>query len=318
MGEYGRVALGSCIASLLIAGTTLKVASTPIDAGGPPSPAVQETTRLLFDVASVRDNRLGSQERRAVTMRMLPNGRYEATNVSVRLLIMRAYGVRDFQIVGGPSWIRTDRFDIHAKAPENFEPGQTQDMVRSLLAERFGLVIRTEKREFAVYSLVRAGNGRTLGLGIRRVTPECEAMLSAGSPLAAASTGGRGVAGGAGGRSLGPSLAGDSMCGREVAFGMGAFTMKGNELSTFVSRLTEETRQIVIDRTGLTGHYDIDLRWGTDRFVASPGTSQDLPPDSGGPSIFTALREQLGFKLESVKAPVDVLVIEAVSRPSDD
>jgi uncharacterized protein (TIGR03435 family) len=89
-------------------------------------------------------------------------------------------------------------------------------------------------------------------------------------------------------------------------------------LSSLVFRLTQETGQAVINKTGLTGHYDIDLEWASERFAPRPDATAGPAPGFGGPSIFTALREQLGLKLESTKGPVDVLVIDHVEQPTPD
>lgn len=217
-------------------------------------------------------------------------GGLRVTNVPLRNVITMAYGIRDFQLSGGPGWIGTDRYDITAK-PERVEsvgaaadPMQMTDeqrkvrdeqwktRVRKLLAERFGLVVHTETREAPIYLLTVAKTGSKL----KEVTPV---------PGANQGTSG----------------------GRGRSQGMAApVVLLTNTLSNILGRT-------VVDKTGLTGKYDYLLEWSPDVAAAD---ATDAAAGSG-PTIFTAVQEQLGLKLESSKGPVDTIVIDHVDRPSE-
>ena len=129
---------------------------------------------VSFEVASVRENRLSRQRAGRPIVRQHPAGHFNASWVTLRSLIMSAYDVPTYRIVDAPGWIATDRFDIDAKAPESFEQGQTWAMVRSLLEERFGLIVHKEKRRLSAYALDWVGTGRRLGAGIREPSAECD------------------------------------------------------------------------------------------------------------------------------------------------
>jgi uncharacterized protein (TIGR03435 family) len=123
-----------------------------------------------FEVASVKPNTSGA---RASSTHTLPGGRVTATNVTVRQLILGAYGLRGLQLTGGPSWIDSDRFDIDARAPENTPPEQVFPLVRALLADRFKLVVHTETREQPIYALVLARADKKLGPQLKESTLDC-------------------------------------------------------------------------------------------------------------------------------------------------
>jgi len=291
--------------------------SQPVDARaaqpGPSAPA--------FEVASIKPNNSGDGR---VMMSNQP-GRYTASNVTLRLLIRNAYQLQDFQISGGPGWIASDHFDIVAKIDASVQdeiaaagpraPGQgpttLQLMIRSLLAERFKLVVHTETKEQPIYALVLARSDGRLGPQLKKSETDCAAVMAAAR--------GRGP-----GRGLppGPPQPGDPIpCGFRI--GMGNMAAGGAPLAQFANSLGMFTGRVVQDRTGLTGNYDFNLTWTPDQMPQrAPGTPADQPIrvngfdiDPNGPSIFTALQEQLGLKLDSQRGPVEMLVIDRAEHP---
>lgn len=230
-----------------------------------------------FDVASIklnksRDSSSGSSTR--------PGGRLTVTNETLRQLIRDAYVLQDFQVVGGQGWTSDDRFDIVAKAEGNPDADQIRLMLRSLLAERFHLIVHGETKEMPVYALVRAREDGKLGPSLIVSDVDC------GGPTAQARP-----------------------CGAHMNSGSKGATLVAvsTTMARLAASLSSQLQRIVLDRTGLAGGFDIDLRW-------TPETAAD----TSGPSLFTAVQEQLGLKLESTRGPVDLLVIDHVEPPTPD
>jgi uncharacterized protein (TIGR03435 family) len=214
-------------------------------------------------------------------------------------LITYAYQVRDFQISGGPDWVRSERFDIEAKEPDELReelqklpPEQRWEkdysLVQSMLADRFKLKVRQETRELPIYALVVAKSG-----------PKLEAAA--------------------------PGVGIESHT-RHFLMGKDHLTADGSDMAYLAWALAQQLGRTVLDQTGLKGNFKLALHWTPDpgqpdlsRGPADATLAADTPPasDSSGPSIFTALEEQLGLKLESTKGPVDVLVIDHIERPSE-
>jgi uncharacterized protein (TIGR03435 family) len=248
-------------------------------------------------------------------------GRYVATNVSVRLLIRNAYQLQDFQITGGPGWLASDRFDINAKVPDEFRtmtppapgsgPGPLALMIRALLAERFKLVVHNETKESPIYALILARSDGKLGPQLKQSDVDCAAMFGAGR--------------GRGGPMPppGPPPPGERMpCG--VRIGPGNMAVGAGTMAQFANSLGMFAGRIVLDRTGLAGNWDIDLTWTPDN-LPRPAGAGDPPPlingvavDPNGPSLFTAVQEQLGLKLDSQRGPVELLVIDRAEKPVED
>jgi len=271
-----------------------------------------------FEVASVKHNKSDSP---GVRLLFQPGGRFVAENVTLQFLIAAAYGdprpLADFQIVGGPKWINADRFTVIAKAEGDPQPGPDGPppimflMLRTMLAERFKVKVHDETREMPIYTLVKARNDGRLGEHLKPSTTDCAALMkSAGRDRPPAP----------------PSPTERPPCGMRVGFGnlsVGGMTVL--QFSGAISRMPGINR-VVLDRTGLDGAYDIDLQWTPDQLPPRPaGGAPDGPlrvngvdVDPNGPSIFTAIQEQLGLKLESSKGPVHVIVIDALDQPIDD
>ena len=279
------------------------------------TPAADAPSRS-FEVASVKPNTANDNR---TMIGFQPGGRYSAVGAPLRFIIRNAFRVQESQLLGLPEWTRTERFDITAKADvPNPTPEMMSEMLRSLLIERFKLVTHRETREMPVYDLVLARADGKLGPELKPSTLDCEAMRAArrgGPPEAGRMTmplgrGGpapdaRGVAPGAV-----PSCAMRMMPGN--------FTASGGSLNQLAETLEMQAGRIVRNKTGLTGGYDFSLTFTPEQMTG--GRAPDAPAaDSGSaPSIFTALQEQLGLKLDSVRAPVEVVVVDRVERPTPD
>ena len=238
-----------------------------------------------FEVASVRENRSVNSR----TLMDAAGGRYTVTNASLRILILNAFGLQDAQLVGAPGWISDTRYDIAAvrgAAPVEQIPA----MMRQLLADRFKLKTHAETREMTMYALVMARADRRAGASLKAVS--CE------------------------GRPLLPQ-AGTLPCNTRF-IGPGRLRAGGLTMAEFAPLLTTLVDRIVIDRSGLDGRYDFDLTWTPEQPAKDAPVNDRLPAaDTSGVSVFTALQEQLGLRLNGQRGPVDVLVVDNIERPTD-
>jgi uncharacterized protein (TIGR03435 family) len=229
-------------------------------ASGPP------VARGQFDVTSVKPNRTGSD---GSTLKTLPGGKFVATNANLKALIQFAFGIRDFQIIGGPRRLGTDAFDVLASTGSagDLSEEQLRPALQALLAERFQLKFHRDMRELPTYSLTIARNG-----------PKLTEHTGDGGPS---------------GRTL-------------FSGGKATLTAAKVPASMLAEQLGHLVERPVVDNTGLRGLYDFKLEW-----------SPDQAAGSAGPSIFTAVQEQLGLKLESTRGPVEVIVIDSAEKPSE-
>jgi uncharacterized protein (TIGR03435 family) len=235
--------------------------------------AAQATTPPAFDVASVK-----------LVVRDVPNhpvglrinhGTLNVDDGRLRQIIGLAYGIQRVNVLGGPDWIDIDKFTIIAKADSpDATPEQIKLMLQTLLAERFKLALHKDTKEIRVYTLTVGKNGSKL-----KETPEEE---------------------------KGSSNVGGTPRGLQMVY------RKANIL-LLVNTLANMLGSPVVDKTGLTGRYDIRLEWTDDRFRRpADSMSADLAPD-----LFTALEEQLGLKMEVKKGPAEVLVVDHAERASE-
>jgi uncharacterized protein (TIGR03435 family) len=300
----GRAGIVNASVTIAIAGLVVLALSPLRAVTSAQLPAPED--QLAFDVASVKPNVSGDMR---VTVEALPGGRFSATNAPLRTLIREAYALQAFQLSGGPGWLDSDRFDIVAKSDANLAPVQTRVMLRALLAERFKLSVHTETRDLPRYALVLARADGKLGPQLRRTGADCTQApewLGIGPPPVRAPPlrGSPRSFGGAGE---------DAPC-RSVGPGSGgAIRFRGITLEAFAKFLAMPVRRPVIDRTGLSGDFDIELEMTAE--LGPPPPPPGLPDQvdrASAPSIFTALQEQLGLRLDSQRGPVDVLVIDRV------
>jgi uncharacterized protein (TIGR03435 family) len=294
------VAAGMAFSSFVFGLSGPLPAQAQQQAGSAGSPAQAAAQSLSFEVASIKPS---EGDGRMVRIQMSPGGRYSASGVTVKMLMQQAYDVKDFQIVGGPAWMSSAPFDINAKSEDpNVARDQVRLMLQSLLAERFQLKFHRETRELPVYALVVGRNGPKLQLSAIQPAPE-------GAPATAPKPGAT-PAGGVGAK------AGGTM----MSMGRGQISAQMAPMAAIVNMLAQQLGRPVIDKTDLKGNFDFKLEWTPDETARSLGigTGGDAAPaaDSSGPSIFTAVQEQLGLRLESQKGPVEVLVIDAVEKPS--
>ena len=268
---------------------------------------VEPATPVAFEAASIRPNKSGDFSQ---FIRRQPGGRFTATNMPLRVLITYAYQLQQAQLVGGPSWIANDRFDIVAKMegdPAPVAPGAGPDplmlAMRTLLTERFKLVTHKETRDLDVYALTVVKSDGKLGAAIKPSTTDC-AALTAGRR-------------GGGAPPPPPDPNGPVVCG--LRGNIGRISMGGFLVSEFARSLQGLAGRLIIDRTGLKGPYDLELTFAQDRPNGPLPPGVELPPvDPNAPNLFTALQEELGLKLESTKAPIEVLVIDSIEQPSLD
>lgn len=261
-----------------------------------------------FEVASVKPNTSGDDRRRGVGLP--PGGRFIVTNLPLRAVIRFAYDIQDFQLSGGPAWLNSAPYDIEAKAaPAQINangqvPTETmRAMVRALLTDRFKLSARRERRQLAVYALVVARNDKRLGPHLQPASVDCEALAQSGQRPAA------------------PAPAVGPVCGGQLR--PGHITLNGFGLSRLAMNLSTWVDRVVLERTGLIGTFNVDLEWTPEQrpqfdSIGAPARPIEIPTERSGPSIFTAVEEQLGLKLESTQGPVEVLVIDHVETPTAD
>ena len=258
---------------------------------------------LAFDVASIKLNSSGSV---AKEIGPAPDGRFHATNSPPRDLIAFGYGISQdsaaVRIVSAPRWADDERYDVNAKVTGTWTPEQMREMVRAMLTDRFGLVAHRETREMPIYSLVVASATST---GLRRSQVDqsaCDARRAAirrREPVPPPV----------------PSAAPICGSGRTIP---GMITGVGFSIESLSASLGRFVDRVVANNTRLTGLWDFELRWAPEQL---PNVAPGAPPvnvDPNGPSIFTALQEQLGLKLESTRGPIDILVIDHVARPTPD
>jgi uncharacterized protein (TIGR03435 family) len=279
-----------------------------------------------FEVASVKlsdPNQTGPLASIPI-VRPLAGGRFTASNVTLRVLVRLAYGVQDFQIDGGPSWQTSQRFDINAKAEDATASSMVQlpPMLKALLADRFKLKVRTESRETPVHALVIARSDGKLGPKLTPSTADCSNAAAEQQKLAEALARG----GPAAAAALLPKPGETRTCAVTPLMGADGFGIRANGQSLIIltQLLTQVTGRIVHDTTGLTGLYDWEMKFDPQALLQVAAQSGiNLPPGvtlpaSDSPSLLTALREDLGLKLESERGPVDFIVIESAELPTPD
>jgi len=242
-----------------------------------------------FAVASVKPSQVDTLTSRPGAF--LPEG-FVAQNATLRILIHRAYPEftdRPGRIVG-PDWIDNARYDVEGKAGNDATRSDLIAMLRGLLAERFGLRVHTETRSENGFALVPARTDGRFGPGLRRSQGQCT-TLSIVPPATERAE-------------LPP-------CAYHQGFASGLRTVsfRGAPIDRVVTMLQNANAKSVVDRTNLSGTFDVDLEWAAEDALLA---SQE---PAAGPGIVTAVQEQLGLKLESMRMPLEVLVIDAVQRP---
>jgi bla regulator protein blaR1 len=275
-----------------------------------------------FDVVSVKTHKDEGMVMR-IGVSATPDG-FQADGVPLQMLIRQAFGLSEDRIQNEPDWTRSARFDINAKvAPEDapklkaLSMQQRSGMILPLLEDRFGLKYHHETRELQVYTLVVAKGGPKL--------KEAAPAESGGEqvPPPPSPPGGMGGPGGGGARG---SPGGPRTMMRMSTQGM-TLDARGTTTASLSQIISQQIGATVVDKTGLTGKYDLTLSFMPDNFMmngrmmgsgggGSPGDSGAQTQEPVGPSLFTAVQEQLGLKLVAGKESVDVIVIDHVEQPS--
>jgi uncharacterized protein (TIGR03435 family) len=228
---------------------------------------------------------------------LISGDQFSATGLTLQELIKIAYDMNysaDRQVSGGPAWVGSARFDIDAKEdaalsetlhklPSEQRGAELRQMLQELLAERFKLLVHHQSSELSVYQLVLAKGGSKLMPSVVQLSNNQE--IHPEKPRNFVRFAGKGVLEGT--------------------------DADPQTLVTALSMQPEIGGRLVIDKTGLTGKYDFTLKWTPDTTQGADATGAD-----SGPSLFTALQEQLGLRLEPTKAPVDIIVIDHAEPPS--
>jgi uncharacterized protein (TIGR03435 family) len=297
---------------LLLATAVIATIAVPIAIGMLTAPRLRAQSLAsnaespAFEVASVKPNKAGDPGRRMLMPQ--PGGRLTAANVAAAELIRFAYELPDFQIVGGPDWLNSDRFDVVAKAEGDPPVAQKRLMLRRLLAERFKLTVHTETRELPIYAMVMARNDGRIGPRLRRTEADC-----AGADQ---STLDRGI--GPPSKSPGPCGFFGFAPGTDMPSGRGGLAFRGLTMPALAKILVPMVRRSVTDKTGLTGYFDAEFDFMAELPPPPPPPGLPNPWTSEFGTVFTVLPEQLGLKLDSRRGPVEVLVIDRAEPPTPD
>ena len=253
-------------------------------------------------VASVKPNKSGDQG--AGFDYSSPTG-FSASNVTLEMLIEEAYALQQFQISDGPGWMPSERFDIQAKAnsstdsdsqsaggPVRLDRARRRQLMQTLLANRFALRVHPETKEELVYSLV-----------VSKSSPKLQDVTASVDKSSSTQV----------------ALSGRKAPGIRV--GMGHMFGHAVSLKSFADVLSRILGRTVVDETGLAGLYDFTLHWTPDQFQFPTISQLDQPTGgkpsfSDEPSIFVALQEQVGLRLQARRGPVQMLVIDGAERPS--
>ena len=306
------------LVTLLTATTTFAQASA-----APPG----ATSITSFEVAAIKpSNPDPANPLSMVPMaRPQPGGRLTINNFSLKMLIGVAYEMQDFRVDGGPAVLMSAKYDIVAKAPESamLTPTEMRPLLKNLLSERFKLKAHTEPREMQIYDLIVARSDGRLGPDMKPSKADCSNADELNAKRAEAlAKGDISAIMAKPGETLPCTVA------PNVAGGPANISMHGDgqEIKQLIEVLTQLTGRYVRDKTGLTGRYDFDMKLDLGTLLAMargmgvnipPGAEANLP-QSDGSSLMTAINEQLGLKLDSVRAPVDVLIVDSVEAPALD
>jgi uncharacterized protein (TIGR03435 family) len=241
-----------------------------------------------FEVASIKSHK---DDDGRVGIQITPGGRWRATNVPVNLLLQIAYDLRPGQLSGAPNWINSERYDVEAKLDDslgpNPKPEQMRPYLQALMEKRFQFKFHRETKEMPVYVLAVAKGGP---------------KLKESDPAA-----------------VGP----------RIRMGMGQLTCTKIKMDAFARELSRQLGRPILNQTDLNGDYDLDLTYAPEGpgpggegahgggGAGGPGGPPSAAPGSDAPTIFTAIQEQLGLKLDSRKAPVELLIVDRLEKAEE-
>jgi uncharacterized protein (TIGR03435 family) len=272
-----------------------------------------QPAQLTFDVVSVKRSRPDA----GGSMLGGGRGQYRAINVPLRVTITNAWNLRDHQLAGAPAWLASDRFDIVAKEPEGaFTDEQRRLMMQAMLIDRFNLRAHLETRDLPLYDLVLLRADGRLGPALTPTAVDCAAQRKEAA-------GARGAAPTGPPRPI-PNIDERVPCSQRMFFGPQGATINtsGRTLEQIATVLATYADRTVVNKTGLNGEYDILLKFkpeaGGPMGALAPPLSATGEPSSDLATLGIAVQEQLGLKLESARGPVQVLVIDSISPPTED
>jgi len=272
-----------------LAATDLRRAASDVDGQN----AATTTERLEFDVASIRRTD-PNDPRSGADFSALPGGQLVARNNAVSNFIINAYGIPYYTLIGGPDWMRTERYDLQAKADTERSRPEMMQMLQALLADRFQFRGHRETRELPAYVLTVARGGAKL-----KASRDDDCVDRSPANMSAL-----------------PTTETRPGCGNNLLSSRGAtppnlrWSAVHIDMRSVSDALANYFRRPVVDRTGLAGFFDVDMELPP----LQPLTG-DAAADSG-PSVFTVLQEQLGLRVEEGRGPVDVLVVDRIERPT--
>jgi uncharacterized protein (TIGR03435 family) len=246
------------------------------------------SSRPKFAVVSIKANTAD-----CCTGSGIGRGGSHGTHVTLQAMIGLAYKAQSFEITGGAGWMRSDRFDFECKADDpTVDNSQLRLMLQAMLEDRFGLKLHRETRESAIYALVVSKGGAKIRPSSDQTSPD----------------------------DVSPTRPGDGPNHGGLLLGTGLLVGNGIPLSRLATVISPQLERMVVDRTNLTGRFDIQLRWTPDPGELSldnGGKSVPVPNISDAPPFFTAIQEQLGLRLQSTRGPAEVIVIDGGHRPSE-
>jgi len=253
----------------------------------------------VFEVATIKP---AATDARGTFVEFARGGRINLTNMTLKGMIGFAWDVQPFQISGGPSWLDSVRYDVTAKPEGSAKPGELPVMIQALLADRFQLAVHRGTQELPIYALVLARKDGKLGPGLTESKEGSCSLFDPSNPPA------RPQPGNAPRRGCGNSTVNPS---RLAAIGI--------PIARLLPMLQTVLGRTIVDKTELTGNFDISMEWAPDETQAMqwlPDMPKPLQSDVAGPSLFSAIQQQLGLKLESAKGPVEVIVIDHAEKAS--
>ncbi|HWG38581.1 MAG TPA: TIGR03435 family protein [Terriglobales bacterium] len=278
-GRVSKSRATLCVAVLAAAGLAAATGQTPA-----PKPPRFDVVSIKPGDANARNPRFGSRA----------NGRFSVENQTTLQVILTAYDLDQTRLLNIPDWVKHERYSIDAEPPDSLPSvagaaaqQRLQQMLQAMLAARFGFAAHRETRIMEVYDLVVAKGGS-------KFPPPAPA----GQP---------------------PPVVGPLDAKNPARFrppGAGEVSAGILGVANLPKFLARQLGRPVIDKTGITGEYEMRLIWQPVAGEAMAAAVGSAAAQEGGPSIFTALEEQLGLRLEAAKAPVEVLVIDRISRPT--
>ena len=279
----------------------------------PAGPPVDPDTR--YEAVAIK----AANDASGQTFIQMTPGRFESTNVPIGVLLRQALQKPDYQMVGAPAWINTERYSIRATGSDSLPPAALSVMLRNLLKDRFQLATHLETREQPIFHLVVARADGRLGPNLKATPAECQATIAERQAAAKAGRGGL------------PTLQAFPGPNEPLPCGMGRIAVgiaagSGRTIAQVIPTLADLVGRPVIDKTGLTGLYDFSLKYEPElgRNAGPLGQLPGAPPapspfiDPDAPSLAAALQEQLGLKLEGARGPVEVVVIDKFEKPTLD